>query len=73
MDAIATPFVQGRLKNRRLEATVRTDCACCGKTIEIDVDSDLGMRVRSPGAEPLVSMPFVSLRRLGDRSIIDDF
>jgi len=73
VDAIATPFVQGRLRRRRLAGTLRTQCAHCAEPLEVAVDSDLGIRVRTPGARPLVSTPFVNLKRLKDRTIIDAF
>lgn len=73
MDAIATPFVQGRLRRRWLESTLTTECAHCAEPLEVAVDSELGIQVLTPGARPLISSPFVNFRRLKDKHIIDAF
>ncbi len=66
------PFVQGHLTGRRVTAAIATECAHCGRSFEVEVDSSLRYRVPTPGAEPLVSTPFVDVRALGP-SIIDGF
>jgi hypothetical protein len=73
VDAIATPFVQGHLSNRPLSGTLRSECAHCGKPLEMQIDSDLNIEVLSEGAAPLISTPFVNLKRLKAPNIIDAF
>ncbi len=72
MDAFATPFVQGRLRNEKLTVTVRTECAHCKEPMELTIDSDLNYSVKE-GSEPLVFIPDVDLLTLKDESIINAF
>ena len=73
MDALAAPFVQGRLSGRELSGVLSTACAHCGRQLEIEIDSRMRLRVVSPGAKPLISTPFVSFKRLKAPNIIDAF
>ena len=73
MDAIATPFVQGQLKDRVIEASIHTECAHCQQAIEIEIDSRLAMRAVTAGARPVISTPLVNLKRLKAPNIIDAF
>jgi hypothetical protein len=52
---------------------LQTECGHCGKPIEIEIDSDLGVRVLSEGARPLLSSPFVNFKKLKAPNIIDAF
>ncbi len=70
---MATPFVQGRLREETLSVTVRTECACCGRLIELEIDSEMRYRVLSEGASPLLTLPLVDFGRLEAPNIIDDF
>ncbi len=70
---MATPFVQGRLRQEKLAVTVRSECACCGRPIELEIDSEMHCRVLSEGASPLLTVPMVDFRRLEAPNIIDDF
>jgi|SaaInlStandDraft_3_1057020.scaffolds.fasta_scaffold379582_1 hypothetical protein len=70
---MATPFVQGKLRDEHLTVLLETECAHCGQTIEIEVDSSLNYRVLSDGAEPLIFTPMVDFATLEDPSIIDAF
>jgi len=70
---IATPFVQGRIREETLSITTRTECACCERPIELEIDSEMNCRVGSAGAAPLVSVPLVNARRLDAPNIVDDF
>jgi len=70
---MATPFVQGRLRNEPLEFSVATECAHCARPIHIDLDSRLDFRVQEIGASPLVFTPIVDFAKLSGPSIIDDF
>jgi hypothetical protein len=69
---MATPFVQGRLRDEDLKAVINTECAHCRIPIDIEIDSDLKHRVLSEGASPVVCTPFVDVSRLTP-SIIDGF
>jgi hypothetical protein len=64
--------VQGRLRGEELKAVIDTECAHCGESIRLEIDSDLNHRVGSEGAEPLVCTPFVDVSGLTP-SIIDGF
>ncbi len=70
---MATPFVQGRLRGEALTVTIRSECACCARPLELSIDSDLECRVLSAGASPLVTVPLVDPSRLKAPNIIDDF
>ena len=65
--------MQGRLTNRDLEAHISTNCACCGKALELTVGSNLSYRVHNEDATPLISVPFVDFQKLKDPSIIHAF
>lgn len=72
MDAIASPFVQGRLSQDNLTAVVRSRCAQSGRQLTIDIDQQLRCRPRQTGARPLVFAP-LQLVTPGAPSIIDGF
>ena len=73
MDAFATPFVQGRLRNEQLSITVRTECGHCKMPMELMIDSDLNYTAKGKGCEPIVFVPDVDLLTLEDESIINAF
>ena len=73
MDAIAVPFVQGQLLNKRLTFAIETECAHCGRLIHIEIDSDLNYSVAEKEADPLILAPMVDFGKLQDPSIIDAF
>ena len=73
MDAIATPFVQGQLLNKRLTFAIETECAHCTRPIHIEMDSDLNYSVAEKDADPLLLAPMVDFGKLQDPSIIDAF
>ena len=70
---MAVPFVQGHLRKEHLQFDIQTTCAHCGQPIHLEIDSDLGYRVLSQGAEPMIFAPMVDFDRLKDPSIIDAF
>ncbi len=72
MDTIATPFVQGRLRNEKLKFDIQTECGHCGQPIHIHMDSELNYHVAEPDARPLVFAPMVDIHKL-EPSIIDGF
>ena len=73
MDALATPFVQGRLRNEHLTVTVRTECAPCKTPMEMIIDSDLDVTVKDSDSKPMAFMPDVDLLNLKEESIIKAF
>ncbi len=75
MDALASPFVQGQLRGPRVEATVRTECGCCGRPLTLATDGASGCSVAEAGggARPLVFAPLVDFDKWKEPSIIDGF
>jgi hypothetical protein len=73
VDAFATPFVQGRLRNKPLSVTVNTACAHCARPMTIVIDSDLSYRVKEEDCNPIIFVPDVDLLGLEDDSIIAAF
>jgi hypothetical protein len=65
--------VQGRLRKEFLSVAVRTECAHCGKAMDLEIDSDLNCRVKEEGCNPVVFVPDVNLIELDDESIINAF
>jgi hypothetical protein len=72
VDAVASPFVQGQLRNEPLSVTIESECACCGRPMRIDTDGRSSHRF-DEGARPLVFFPLVDFGKWKDRSIIDGF
>ena len=70
---MATPFVQGRLRNEALSFEVHTECACCGRGIGFTMRHDLSYTLDDPESSPMFFMPIVDFTRLKAPSIIDDF
>jgi hypothetical protein len=73
VDAIATPFVQGYLRDQALNVLIETTCAHCGETISLEVSHDMQARLLTPGAQPVIFSPLVDFKRLVDPSIVDAF
>ena len=73
MDAIATPFVQGKLRGEYLTCVVESTCAESGRPIRIEMDSELKYGVLEEEADLRVFVPIIDVERLGDPSIIDAF
>lgn len=67
---MATPFVQGRLRGAHLSVTIETECACCGRPMDIEVDSDMKVRVHEQKAQPLVFLPQVDWTAFSEPNII---
>jgi hypothetical protein len=72
---IATPFVQGRLRDEPLIVEIETECAHCGQPLHLTIDSDLRYQVRGAdaGAEPLVFQPLIDWATFTDPNIIHAF
>jgi len=65
--------VQGHLRNEAITFSLQTECAHCGRKIEINIDSELNYSVADPDAAPLIFVPMVDFKKLKDPSIIDAF
>ena len=70
---MASPFVQGRLRGEALSVVVRTECADCGCSMSIEIDSELRWKVLDDGMDPLIFHPSVDFSSLTAPNIIDDF
>jgi hypothetical protein len=65
--------VQGQLRGEPLSFVVETECAHCGQTLHLELDSELNCRVIEAGAMPLIFAPMVDFNQLDEPSIIDAF
>jgi hypothetical protein len=72
-DAIATPFVQGRLRNEFVSVEIETKCSHCNQEMQFTVDSNMRVSAREPDANPLVFMPDVDWEHFAERTIIDSY
>ena len=70
---MATPFVQGRLRNEYLKVEVRTECAHCGQEMHLSLDSELRWSIEEPGAQPLLFEPEVDWHSFTAPNIIHDY
>ena len=70
---LATPFVQGRLREERLEVGVVTECAMTGREIQMVIDSDLGFHVLTSESDPYVFQPHLDWSRFSAPNIIHDY
>jgi hypothetical protein len=70
---MATPFVQGQLRNRTLEVEIHTACAHCGQAIELVVDSELNHRLVRGGQSPLIFEPEIDWAEFNEATIIDGY
>jgi hypothetical protein len=65
--------VQGKLRNQYLTVKIDSECAHCGKSIQIEMDSDLVYKVKDSDCKPVIFVPDVNLFKIADESIIDSF
>jgi amino-acid N-acetyltransferase len=70
-DAMATPFVQGRLWETPLTVTIESVCAHSGRPMTLVVDSDMRVLDQDADATPLVFMPSVNWDNFTAPTIID--
>lgn len=70
---MASPFVQGKLRNTALTVEISTRCACCQEPIRMAVDSELNCRILEGGPAPLVFEPEVDWARFTDPNIIHKY
>ncbi len=79
MDAVATPFVQGRLRttfdknSEPLSVVVKTGCAHCTQPMRLEIDSEMRCRIEAKGADPRLFVPAVDFSKVTAPSIIDVF
>lgn len=66
---MATPFVQGQLREEHLTVTIATECAHCARPMHIVVDSEMAYRVEED-AQPLIFMPQVDWEAFDEPNII---
>lgn len=65
--------MQGRLRNKYVQAEIQTKCGHCGQKITLDVDSELRWGVRETGPAPLIFEPQVDWSTFTNPTIIDDY
>jgi len=65
--------VQGKLRNENVAVRVQSECAHCGKTMEMDIDSNLQLKPDDKKCKPIIFVPDVDLFNLQEASIIDSF
>ncbi len=70
---MATPFVQGRLREERVEVEAVTTCSQTGREIRLLIDSDMNWQVLSAGADPYVFEPHIDWQSFSAPSIIHDY
>ena len=64
--------VQGRLSDRTLTASLRTECAQSHQEITLRVDSELRVDRVTDAASPVISLPLVNFKKLDVDYIYDD-
>ena len=62
--------MQGRLTDRRTEATIDTVCAHCDQPMQITVDSEMRYEVKGTGSKPLFFAPQIDWPRFREPNII---
>ena len=70
---MATPFVQGRLRDEPLHFDIESECACCGEPIRFRMQHDLSYTLADRSSDPLFFVPLVDFSKLRAPSIIDAF
>jgi len=73
VDAFATPFVQGRLRNEDVSIRVISECALSKRPMHMEIDSDMNCRCEDRGCSPVVFVPEVDFKTLKAPNIIDAF
>jgi hypothetical protein len=73
VDAIATPFVQGRLRKESISVTIDTVCVHCDQPINIQLDSEMKYSVAQEDANPLIFHPQIDWESFSAPNIISHF
>jgi hypothetical protein len=63
------PFVEGRLRKKRLSVQVETECAHCSRSMHVTIGSDLRHPVARGRARPLVFEPAIDWERFAEPNI----
>ena len=66
---MAAPFVQGRLRKKRLSIEIETECGHCARAMRFVVGSDLKHRIFGEGTRPLVFEPEVDWSTFSEPNI----
>ena len=70
---MATPFVQGQLRDETLTIDIETSCGHCDRKINIRLDSDGKWDLQQTDAAPLVFEPSIDWKTFTKPNIIDDY
>ena len=70
---MATPFVQGRLRNERIAFEIDTECGHCGEPIHLTVNEERACQVGDSGQSPLMFEPVVNWEGFSGPHIIDAY
>ena len=73
---MATPFVQGRLRDENLVVEIESACAHCGREIQLRVDSEMHwsfLESETPDAQPLLFTPEVDWRHFTEPNITEAY
>ena len=73
MDAFATPFVQGKLRNETVSIRVVSECVHCQRPMELEIDQDMNCRCTEKDHQPIIFVPEVDFSRLEEPNIINAF
>jgi hypothetical protein len=73
VDAFATPFVQGRLRDEEVSISVASECAFSKRPMLMEIDSDMNCRCEDGDCSPMIFVPKVDFKTLRDPNIIDAF
>ena len=73
IDAIATPFVQVKLREQWMSFIINSKCAQADLPIQIKIDSDLQITQVEEGANPFIFVPSINLAQTKAPNIIDIF
>jgi hypothetical protein len=73
VDAFATPFVQGRLREEDVSISVISECAHCKRPMHLEIDGDMNWNSPDGDCSPIIFVPDVDFRTLKDPDIIDAF
>ncbi|HEU0003273.1 MAG TPA: hypothetical protein VFQ36_20345 [Ktedonobacteraceae bacterium] len=65
--------MQGRLRNEQLAVKIESECAHCGLSLHLTVNSELAWSVQEYDASPLVFEPDIDWKHLSAPNIIADY
>ena len=70
---MATPFVQGRLRNEYLSVEIATQCVHCGQQLHLTVDSEMNWSIRERDAQPIFFVPEINWQHFTGTTITEDY